>query len=170
MPWLWRPEEARIFTTAAIELVESTASSNGVGPRAGREHIPACLSEYPVVPVAGEHDVGSAARVDDVAAAPTRDHGTNEVRRFARTDQGAWIGTGFVGIESDLVAAEGAAWVTTTDGRLLRIDPNHPGATRVTRSRTGELDGFDGWVLARPARCSRSDRRTRRRSAGTRPS
>jgi class 3 adenylate cyclase/sugar lactone lactonase YvrE len=69
--------------------------------------------------------------------------GTNELRRFVRTDHGVGIGSGFVGIESGLVAAEGAVWVTSTDGRLLRIDPNDPGATRLAESPTGELDGLD---------------------------
>jgi sugar lactone lactonase YvrE len=69
--------------------------------------------------------------------------GTNEVRRYARTDRGAGIGSGFVGVESDLVAAEGAVWVTMSDGRLLRIDPNDPGETQITESPTGELDGVD---------------------------
>ena len=69
--------------------------------------------------------------------------GTNEVRSYADTDRGGGIGSGFVGIESDLVAAEGAVWVTVTDGRLLRIDPNDPAATRLTSSPTGELDGLD---------------------------
>ena len=69
--------------------------------------------------------------------------GTKEVRRYTRTDRGAGIGSGFVGIESDLVAAEGAVWVTVSDGRLLRIDPNDPGATRLAESPTGELDGLD---------------------------
>jgi class 3 adenylate cyclase len=69
--------------------------------------------------------------------------GTNEVRPYATTERGVGIGSGFVGIESDLVAAEGAVWVTVTDGRLLRIDPNDPGATQLTESPTGELDGLD---------------------------
>ena len=68
--------------------------------------------------------------------------GTNEVRTYTRTERGG-IGSGFVGIESDLVAAEGAVWVTVTDGRLLRIDPNDPRATQLTKSPTGELDGLD---------------------------
>jgi class 3 adenylate cyclase len=73
----------------------------------------------------------------------TVDVGTNEVRKYVGTDRAASIGSGFVGIESDLVASEGAVWVTVTDGRLLRIDPNDPGVTRLTRSPTGELDGLD---------------------------
>ena len=69
--------------------------------------------------------------------------GTNEVRGYVGTDRDASIGSGFVGIESDLVAAERAVWVTVTDGRLLRIDPNDPRATQLTESPTGELDGLD---------------------------
>ena len=90
--------------------------------------------------------------------------GTNEVRRYVGTDRDASIGSGFVGIESDLVAAEGAVWVTVTDGRLLRIDPNDPGATRLTRSPTGELDGLD---VGRTG-CGPSIRTTGRSSGSTR--
>ena len=69
--------------------------------------------------------------------------GTNEVHPYIRTDRSGGIGSGFVGIESDLVAADGAVWVTVTDGRLLRVDPSDPEATRLTASPTGELDGLD---------------------------
>ena len=73
--------------------------------------------------------------------------GTDEVRRFVRTDQGAdggsGIGSGFTGLETDLVAGGGALWVSMSDGRLLRIDPNEPGATRSSTSPTGELDGVE---------------------------
>ncbi|MEO8477745.1 MAG: adenylate/guanylate cyclase domain-containing protein [Actinomycetota bacterium] len=71
-----------------------------------------------------------------VTANPATDELTHYVDRIAAGGAGQW------GHESDLVVGNGAVWVSMTDGRLVRVDPSDPGATRAWQLTDGQLDGL----------------------------